>query len=175
MPASAEQCASQLLDVIPRIMQTFRREMRSRRSRDLSIPQFRTLAFLHHHPDGSLSDVAEHIGLTLPTMSKMIDALVARGLMTRRLDAADRRRVQLALTPHGQSFLAAVRQEAQQHLAATMEKLTPPQRQSITAAMSALRTAFAPAESQAAPPKNREKIKPFRAVPRQIHKLKSAS
>ena len=50
---------------------------------DLSVPQFRTLLFLRRHPGASLSEVAEHIGLTLPSISKMIDRLEARDLLAR--------------------------------------------------------------------------------------------
>ena len=45
--------------------------------------QFRTLAFVDANQGASLSEVAGHIGLGLPSMSKLVDALVNRELLTR--------------------------------------------------------------------------------------------
>ena len=69
-------------DTVPLIMRTLRHEIRSRRPSDLSVPQFRVLAFLRGNEGSALSDVANHIGLMRPTMSKMVDTLVRRDLVT---------------------------------------------------------------------------------------------
>ena len=52
-----------------------------------------------------MSSVAEHVGLTLPSMSKMIDGLVARRLVERAISTRDRRQVTLALSPLGRATL----------------------------------------------------------------------
>ena len=49
----------------------------------------------------SLTSLAKHMGVTLPTMSITVDRLVRRGYMTRTPDPADGRRVLLRLTPTG--------------------------------------------------------------------------
>src|SRR5512147_2179777 len=82
-------------------MQALRVQIRAQRQDDLSVPQFRTLAFLSRNPGSSLSAAAEFIGLTLPTMSVLIEGLVQRGLVDRVADLRDRRRVLLTLTPAG--------------------------------------------------------------------------
>jgi MarR family transcriptional regulator for hemolysin len=51
--------------------------------------------------------VAEHIGITLPTTSKLVDGLVKKGLMLREFSATDRRRVVLNLTEQGRTVLEA--------------------------------------------------------------------
>ena len=56
---------------------------------------------LNRNQGASLSEVAEHVGLTLPSVSKMVDGLVTRGLLTRATDPGDRRRLTLSLTPAG--------------------------------------------------------------------------
>ena len=104
MPATSQHCAREILDVTPKIIQAIRTQMRGQRQHDLSVPQFRTLAFLSRHPGSSLSAAAEHIGLTLPTMSVLIEGLVQRALVDRTPDARDRRRVLLTLTPAGQAL-----------------------------------------------------------------------
>jgi hypothetical protein len=46
---SIEDCARTILDVTPLIMQSIRSEMRSNRTPDLSVPQFRTLIYIRSH------------------------------------------------------------------------------------------------------------------------------
>src|SRR5690349_2776005 len=106
-PASAEACAALMMETVPSVMRTIRAEMRHRRPCDLSVPQFRALAFIRRHPGASLSDVAEHLGLTLPAASTLVDNLVARDLISRAPNPENRRRVTLTLTPPGQAAFAA--------------------------------------------------------------------
>src|SRR5579859_1529746 len=89
---SAEECAVQLVDTVPLVTRTIRAEMRRHRGSNLSVPQFRTLAYIGRHPGTSLSEVADHIELTRATMSTMIDRLNARGLGMRQYATDDRRR-----------------------------------------------------------------------------------
>ena len=109
MDTPAETCARAILDTVPAIMQAIRVEMRLERMHDLSVPQFRTLAYIGRHPGCSLSDVTDFIGLTLPSMSVLINGLVGEGLVRREHSLIDRRRVMLNLTEAG----AAVRTRAQ--------------------------------------------------------------
>jgi DNA-binding MarR family transcriptional regulator len=106
---TAAECAESIVDVVPLVMRAIQAEMRSARTRGLSVPQFRALAYIDYHPGASLSDVAEHVGLTLPSTSKMIDGLVARELVARDVCAVDRRRIALALTERGRSVLDSAR------------------------------------------------------------------
>jgi len=77
MEDMSQTCASEVLETAPMVMQAIRGEMRAQRpSSSLSLPQFRTLVYLENHPGASLAQVAEHIGLTPPSMSRLIDGLV---------------------------------------------------------------------------------------------------
>ena len=78
--------------------------MRRGRTATLSVPQFRALVLIESAPAPSLSRVAGHVGLALPSAT----ALVA-GLVERRPDPADRRRVTLALTEAGCRVVRAAR------------------------------------------------------------------
>src|SRR5919202_6226994 len=49
----------------------------------------------------TLSDLAQHLGVTPGTMSVAVDRLVRGGYVTRTVDSADRRRVQLRLSESG--------------------------------------------------------------------------
>jgi long-chain acyl-CoA synthetase len=67
---------------------------------DLSLPQYRVLGLL----DGSSavsSDLAERLAVRPPSVTAVVDGLVARGLVERREVASDRRRVDHLLTDAG--------------------------------------------------------------------------
>jgi DNA-binding MarR family transcriptional regulator len=105
MDADASEVARKMLEVIPAVMSTIRSEMRSRRRSDLSVMQFRTLVYLNLYPGTSLSALAEYLGLTLPTVSQMINGLVEKGVVNRVDSSTDRRRVMLSLTEPGKALL----------------------------------------------------------------------
>lgn len=145
MDASVDMIAREVLEVVPLIMRTIRKEMRSRRSPDLSVVQFRTLLFLNRNPGASLSTVAEHLGLTLPTVSKMVDRMVANNLVTREDSSADRRRMTLTLTAKGQNLLAEARGGTLERLAGILEGLAPGEREVVHQAVQLLQGLFSPA------------------------------
>jgi long-chain acyl-CoA synthetase len=67
---------------------------------DVSVPQYRILALLDERPAVS-SALAERLAVRPPSVTAVVDGLVARGLVERRTVAADRRRVDHVLTPEG--------------------------------------------------------------------------
>jgi DNA-binding MarR family transcriptional regulator len=144
MATSPDGCAQEILDVVPVVMRTIRAELRRHRMADLSVPQFRTLAFIDRQTDASLSDVAEHIGLTLPSMSKIVDGLVTRKLVTRQTARDDRRRMTLALTARGLTALQTSRAATRACLAEDLAALSDRQRDTIAQAMEILRLVFTP-------------------------------
>jgi len=134
-----DECTREVLEVVPLMMQVIRTQMRSQRIPGLSVPQFRTLAYLQRHPGATLSDVAEHLGLTLPSMSKLIDGLVGQDLVTREVSPADRRYLTLILSPLGQTTFQSARQATQIQLARLLATLSDAERAIIIQAMQALR------------------------------------
>ncbi len=144
MIASPPECAGQILEIVPMVMLAIRTEMRSHRASDLSVPQFRVLVYLHRYEGASLSDIAEYMGLTRPSMSKMIDGLVTRQLVSRRLDPGDRRRVSLAPTALGRRAMQSAYQATETRLAERLAALPISQRRAILKAMEVLGSIFGP-------------------------------
>jgi len=142
MSCSPNKCAHEVLEVVPLIMRALVNEIRRHRGPDLSVPQLRTLAFLNLHAGACLSDVAEHIGLTLPSMSKMVDGLVGRTFVLRHADTSDRRRVTLALTEGGRGALQAARETTQAFLAKRLATLGESELTAIAEAMGVLKPLF---------------------------------
>jgi DNA-binding MarR family transcriptional regulator len=143
MRASSDDVAFEVLEVVPLIMRVIRAEMREHRAAGLSVPQFRALAYLNRYAGASLSELGDYIGLTLPSMSKLVDGLVGRRLVTREPHAADRRRVTLELTGRGHTTLESAYASTQAHLAARLAVMPEAERVTVVQAMRALRSRFA--------------------------------
>lgn len=138
-PTTAE-CAHALLEIVPEVMQELRHHVRTQRGRDLSVLQLRALAFLDRHPGAPLSAVADHVGLTLPSMSTQVSNLVERKLISRTTSAVDRRYVSLQLTEQGATVLATVRENARNSLAASIAHFSADERVQIMQTLGLLRT-----------------------------------
>ncbi len=141
-----DDCVAQVLATVPMVMRNIRQEMRSHRPTDLSVPQFRAMGLIYRHGGISLSHVADHMGLTLPTVSKMIDTLVKRGLVMRETSSDDRRRLMLRLTEDGSAAYEESDRRTQERLAEALKALSPAERDEVTRAMQALRRVLAQAE-----------------------------
>ena len=150
--ASPNACAHAILDAMPQLMWFIRRRMRAHRTRGLSVPQFRTLALLDRYPTASLSAVAENLGATMPTASRMVSGLVTKGFVTRKTHPTDRRQASLVLTAKGRTALNTSRQATQDAVAHELARLSDPDRATITRAMTLLDTAFAATPLPGGPP-----------------------
>lgn len=142
MDITPDVLASEILEVIPEVMRIIRIEMRSRRSFDMSVMQFRAMVFIRSYPGSSLSALAEHLGLSLATVSQMIDGMVANHLVRRDDCATDRRRVELSLTEMGESLIESAYRGTQARLVDFMEGLTPAEGETIHQAMNLLQGLF---------------------------------
>jgi DNA-binding MarR family transcriptional regulator len=73
---------------------------------ELSLTQLRALHVLTRDDETlSLKELADRLGLSLPAVSRSIDGLVQRGLVTRAEDAADRRMKQVRATAEAPELL----------------------------------------------------------------------
>ena len=150
--ASAERCAWELLDAVPPLMWHIRRSMRSFR-RGLSMPQFRAMVLIANEPAVSLSVVADHLALSLPTTSRMVSGLVGKGLLTRVDSVTDRRQVSLGVTARGRSVLDAAWTGTGRELAGHLAAVPADRRAAVVAAMGVVRDLFG---SLGLPPQDRE-------------------
>jgi MarR family transcriptional regulator for hemolysin len=142
MIATTEECARELLEVVPLVMRDIRAQMRSKRTPDLTVPQFRAMVFVNRNSGSSLSEVADHIGITLPSTSKLVDDLIKNDLMSRGEHPEDRRRVRLAVTHRGLTILQASRKATLTYLAEKLVETNSDEREAIVKAMKAMRSAF---------------------------------
>lgn len=136
------ECAREVLEAVPIVMRAIRGELRKYGAREMSVPQYRTLGFVYRKEGPSLSELADHVGLTLPTMSTLVDGLVARGLVNRQEDPEDHRRMALTLTELGRNRHEAAREATLVSLGEMLRQLSPSDRATVTRAMQVLRERF---------------------------------
>ena len=140
---SPRQIAALVMDNIPLLMRLLRTKFREKRIGDLSMAQFRTLGFVNANRGASLSEAAGHIGVSLPSMSILVEALVNRQLLTRDIHGKDRRRVCLALTGEGKRELDEAYRHSQSFFAEKFAELTEDERTQVAGAIDLLKQLFA--------------------------------
>lgn len=142
MSALPEEVAREVMETVPVVMRSLREEMRRHRRSNLSVPQFRALAFIRNRPGASLTSLAEHLGLTPASTSKLVDGLVERELVERRESTEDRRRITLTLTPFGFSVWEESFRRTQASIVERLSRLSDAEREQLSAAMQVLRPLF---------------------------------
>ena len=83
---------------------------------DLTLPQFRVLGILAEGSSAA-SGLADRLAVRRPSINAVMDGLVARGLVDRRQEEDDRRRVALRLTKEGERILKAADRAVDEHIA----------------------------------------------------------
>jgi DNA-binding MarR family transcriptional regulator len=137
-------CADAVMDVVPAVMDALRAAMRRHVGPQLSVPQFRCLAFIEREPGASIGAVAAFLGVTMPTASAMVDRLVRAGAVQPSADPGDRRRQRLHITPAGQAQLDDIRRGARDDLAHTLGGREPEALRALLAGLDELRRCFDP-------------------------------
>lgn len=139
---SSIECAARVMDTIPLVMRFIRGEMRSHSAACLSVPQLRSLSFLNRNPGVSLSDLAEHLGVTCATASTTIERLVQRNLVQRSDHPQERRRLVLNLTDEGKCHLQQSLDQTRTHIADILNSLTAEQVSQIEEGLDLLKNVF---------------------------------
>jgi|SRR5580704_12236130 long-chain acyl-CoA synthetase len=82
---------------------------------ELTLSQYRVLGILDDGREAA-SVLADKLAVSRPSVTGVIDGLVARGLVRRDPDATDRRRIDLGLTDDGRRVLAQADGEVERRL-----------------------------------------------------------
>lgn len=105
---------------------------------DLTLAQYRVLALLDEQPEVA-SALAEKLTVSRPSVTTVVDGLVARALVERVTDADDRRRVNHTITSAGRTLLRHADEVIESGLRAVLEHLDPSGARAIAAGFSSLR------------------------------------
>jgi len=101
--------------------------------RDVSVPQWVVLRVLFDHDSLSLKDIVSRVEVDQGSLSRMIDRLIARGLVSRRENPLSRREVAISLTKEGRQLVPHLACEADENDRAFFATLTAPQRRRLLA------------------------------------------
>lgn len=91
---------------LPRLLAAVERKVSGRLAATLqsagsSLEQWRILCLLADNRGHTMTELADYALLPAPTLTKVVDRMVAANLVHRRVDENDRRRVLALLTPRG--------------------------------------------------------------------------
>ena len=137
----ARQTARDILEIVPLVMRTVAAELRA--AGELPAPaHFGLLSILSERPR-MLTELASIQGVSLPTMSNSISAMVDRGWVRRTAPDTDRRVVIIDVTPAGRAALERVAKAAEAHLAEVLAHLDPAARRRLHGGLGVLRKVFA--------------------------------
>jgi len=79
---------------------------------DVTLPRFDLMAQLHKAPDGmTMSQLSTRMMVSNGNLTALVERLAAAGQIERRISEADRRVVNVALTPVGEAAFAAMASE----------------------------------------------------------------
>lgn len=107
---------------------------------DLTITQIKTLDLLSGcASEVSVKELSERLGMSLPSASRTVEALLRRGWLERREDEHDRRVKRIRLTAGGRDVVARVNGVRLDGLERFARSLDPEQRTRLSVALSAAR------------------------------------
>ena len=136
----ARETARDILQIVPLVMRTVAAELRA--AGELPAPAHFGLLSLLSERSRMLTELASIQGVSLPTMSNSITAMVDRGWVRRTAPGADRRVVIIEVTVAGRSALERVAKAAETHLAEALADLDLASRRRLQGGLGVLRKVF---------------------------------
>jgi DNA-binding MarR family transcriptional regulator len=121
-----------------------RRLAQDDRATGVSAPRLSALSVLVFGGPRTIGELAGLEGVTPPTMTRLVAAMVADGLVERLEDPTDRRVVRVQASASGRSLLVAGRERRVATLAAMVKPLTPKERRRLDAAAATIERMLAP-------------------------------
>lgn len=91
----------------------------------VTMSQAKVLYLVQAEPDIRMSGLAARLGVTLPSLSGVVDRLVDQGLLTRRDDPADRRQALVRITDAGIGELELFRELNDRQVRNLLARLDP--------------------------------------------------
>jgi DNA-binding MarR family transcriptional regulator len=105
---------------------------------DVTLTQYRSLVVLASRGAQTVAELADLVGVTPPTASRLCDRLVKKGLIRRRAGRHDRRQVHIGLTETGRDLIDAVTVRRRREIADLLAAIPPKTQRSVVTALSQL-------------------------------------
>lgn len=92
---------------------------------EVTLTQYRTLVVLASKGPQRLSELAEAVGVTSATATRMCDRLIRKKLIHRRTERDDRRNVRITLSSKGHALVDGVTQNRRSRISQIIETISP--------------------------------------------------
>jgi DNA-binding MarR family transcriptional regulator len=103
---------------------------------EVTLTQYRTLVVLASRGPQNLVGLAEAVGVTPATATRMCDRLVKKKLIVRQSEQDDRRQVRLELTKKGLKLVGAVTNRRRREIEAILSTIAPEEQTVLVQALS---------------------------------------
>uniref|UniRef100_A0A942SZA4 MarR family transcriptional regulator n=1 Tax=Neobacillus citreus TaxID=2833578 RepID=A0A942SZA4_9BACI len=134
--AARTSLATDLRIAVNRLSRTLRNQ---KADSSVSDAQFSALARLYRDGAMTLADLSRQDGVTPPSMTKTVNALVERGLVSKDLHGDDRRKVLIGTTEAGAALVEETRRRRDAWLSPRLADLTPAERTTLADATEIMR------------------------------------
>lgn len=108
---------------------------------EVTLTQYRTLVVLASRGPQHLAGLAEAVGVTPATATRMCDRLVRKGLIRRREERGDRRLLRVALTEKGRSLVDTVTDRRRRDIERMISEIPPDEQAVLIQALARLSAA----------------------------------
>ena len=105
---------------------------------EVTLTQYRSLVVLASRGPQSMAALADAVGVTAPTASRLCERLVKKGLVRRRTDRNDRRQVRIGLTESGRQLIDTVSTRRRQEITDLLASIPPKTQRSVASALAQL-------------------------------------
>jgi DNA-binding MarR family transcriptional regulator len=95
------------------------------RREELSLPQVVTLFYVRRADCASISEISEHLNLSLAATSHLVDRLVIGGFVVRREDMIDRRHKRVSVSPTGLTLIEELERARASEIAQRLGDMPP--------------------------------------------------
>ncbi len=105
---------------------------------EVTLTQYRSLVVLASRGPQGLGALAELLGVTPPTVSRMCDRLVRKQLILRRADPKDRRQIRVALSARGKRLVEEVTRRRREEIAQLLASMSSSEQASVARSLQRL-------------------------------------
>ena len=106
-----------------------------RRGMDLTLAQVRVMGIIGENDNCRMNEIAKMVGISMPTLTGIVNRLVRAGILARRRDENDRRAVRIRFTGKGKNLRDRHRRHRTERIAKMLERLDAGERAELADSM----------------------------------------
>jgi DNA-binding MarR family transcriptional regulator len=121
-----EDIVREVIALLPGVVNAVhRRTPECARREDVSVAQVKVFVHLAEYGPRTMTELAEGLGVTLPSATGLVSPLVGMGFVVRERDELDRRVVRVRLSPSAQTLADRIMAERRAQVEAALADLSP--------------------------------------------------